>query len=102
MTRATFGYVYGGTVTYQGKVREIDGTAWSLAQCDEAKLRATAMRDLSRSENVPLEDIQIVSFRFSEFITDDKGSPVEHPCADPFRPREAPMPDAVDPFRPAE
>lgn len=103
MTRPTYGYVYGGTVTYHGEVHEIDGTAWSMGQCDEDRLRACALRDLSRSENVPIPSIEINTFFFSEIVTDQRGAAVEHPCADPFRPRKAEAgADTVDPFRPAD
>lgn len=106
MTRAIFGYVYSGTATYRRKVRQFDGTAWSLGPCDEIKLRAAAMNDLSESEDVPLAEIEIESFWFSEVVSDGRGGTVEHPCTDPFSTsRDAPddrYRDTVDPFRPAD
>lgn len=91
----TYGYVYGGTVTFSGKTREIEGSAWAHGRCDEVRLRAAAVQDLSRTENVPLAGIEITDFWYSELVTDDG---VHHPCVDPFSPRGSPEP--VDPFSP--
>lgn len=100
--RRTYEYIYGGTVEYLGQVRELDGTAWSLGPCDEVRLRAAAIRDLSRTQGAPLAGIVIRRFWFSEIVTD-----LRQPAAagaDPFCPRSDPDPfcphDSPDPFRP--
>lgn len=93
-----YGYVYGGTVTFGDTARDVDGTAWSLGRCDEVRLRAAAVRDVSRSEGVPLAGIEITEFWYSEIITDDSRD-TGTAGADPFRPHGVPE-DAVDPFRP--
>lgn len=91
-----YGYVYGGTVLIKGQVRELDGTAWSLGPCDEVRLRAAAVQDLSRTESVPIRGVEILDFWYSEIVTDAvQGSPAS---ADPFCPRDAP--GTVDPFSP--
>lgn len=82
-------------MTFSGKTREIEGSAWAHGRCDEVRLRAAAVQDLSRTENVPLAGIEITDFWYSELVTDDG---VQHPCVDPFSPRGAPEP--VDPFSP--
>lgn len=88
-----FCYVYGGTATFGGRTRNLEGTAWSLGRCDEVRLRAVAVRDLSETERVPITEIEITGFWFSEFVTD---APSGTEGADPFRPGPSP-----DPFRPA-
>lgn len=90
-----FGYVYGGTVVVNDQVREVDGTAWSLGQCDEVRLRAAAVKDVARTEGVPLAGIEIKSFWFSEITVE---ADLPHPCTDPFGPRSTPT--APDPFSP--
>ena len=95
--RRKYGYVYGGTATFQGQVRQIDGTAWSLGQCDEVRLRAVAVRDLSQTESVPLAGIEITNFWYSEIVTDDARD-ARTAGADPFRPHG--HEDNADPFRP--
>lgn len=92
-----FGYVYGGTVTFGDQVREVDGTAWSLGQCDEVKLRAAAVKDVSETEGIPLAGIAIADFWYSEIVVE---ADLPHPCTDPFRPAGAP--EAPDPFRPRD
>jgi len=82
-------------VTFSGQTREIEGSAWAHGQCDEVRLRAAAVQDLSRTENVPLAGIEITSFWYSELVTDAR---VQHPCVDPFGPRSTPT--APDPFSP--
>jgi hypothetical protein len=84
VTGRRFGYVYGGTATFADQMRELEGTAWSLGRCDEVRLRSLAVRDLSRSEGVPLAGIEITRFWFSEIVTDADMSP------DPFRPYDVP------------
>lgn len=96
MTTRKFGYVYGGTAVFGDQVRQLDGTAWSLGRCDEARLRAVAMKDLSQSEGVPIAEIAIKEedFWYSEIVTDSRTA-----GADPFRPHDA-SGDTVDPFSP--
>jgi hypothetical protein len=89
-----FFYVYGGSFKFGDQTKRIDGTAWSLGACDEVRLRAVAVRDLARSEGVPLGGIEITEFWFSEMVTDVQSTGTEG--ADPFRLRD-PSPD---PFRP--
>lgn len=91
-----FGYVYGGTITFGDQVREVEGTAWSLGQCDEVRLRAAAVRDVSHTEQIPLAGIEVESFWYSEIVAD---ADLPHPCTDPFGSRSTPS--APDPFRPA-
>jgi hypothetical protein len=96
-----YGYVYGGTAVIRGEARIVDGTAWSLGPCDEVRLRAAAVRDLSRSEGVPLAAIAINDFWFSEIVTED-GAVGDMDAAagpDPFRTHPAAGPD---PFRPCD
>ena len=101
--RLKFGYVYGGTAVIRGQTRILDGTAWSLGRCDEVRLRAAAVRDLSRSEGVPLAGIEIADFWFSEIVVEASARDLmgaegadpfrpQHPCAgpDPFRPCDVP------------
>ena len=96
MTRwQRFEYVYGGTVTFGGRALRLDGTAGSPERCDEARLRAVAARSLSRSEGVPLTEIEITDFWFSEIVAEPAGTA----GADPFRPHDPPG-DTVDPFSP--
>jgi hypothetical protein len=91
-----FGYVYGGTALIRGQKHTLDGTAWSLGRCDEVRLRAAAVRDLSQSEGAPLAGIEITDFWFSEVVTEaDIAGRVEG--ADPFHPQAGP-----DPFRPCD
>lgn len=90
-----FGYVYGGTVAFNGQVREVEGTAWSLGQCDEVRLRAAAVRDTARTEGVPLAGIEIKAFWYSEISV---AADLPHPCSDPFGSRNTPP--ASDPFSP--
>lgn len=90
-----FGYVYGGTVTVGGRVRQVDGTAWSLGRCDEVRLRAAAVKDVAETEDVPIAGIEITSFWYSEISVE---ADLPHPCTDPFGPRSTPT--APDPFRP--
>lgn len=97
--RQVFSYVYGGAATFGGQTRSIDGTAWSLGRCDEVRLRAAAVRDLSQSEGVPLAGIEITDFWYSEVVTDD-GVRDTAAGADPFRPNGVPARDTVDPFSP--
>jgi hypothetical protein len=96
-----YGYVYGGKASIKGQVRPLEGTAWSLGQCDEVKLRAAAVRDLAQIENVPLAGIEINEFWFSEIVAE---ADLPHPCTDPFRPRGVPEDrrDTPDPFRPGD
>ncbi len=96
MTRRVeqFGYVYGGTALIKGKPHELEGTAWSLGRCDEVRLRAAAVRELTQSQNVPLEGIEITDFWFSEIFTESEVRQSTE-SADPFRPHAGP-----DPFRP--
>lgn len=94
-----YGYVYGGIATFSGQVRELDGTAWSLGRCDEVRLRAAAVRDLSRTEGVPLAGIEIKVFWYSEIVTDDVRDTGTTAGADPFRPHGVPE-DFPDPFSP--
>lgn len=94
-SRQRFGYVYGGVITFGGQVREVEGTAWSLGQCDEVRLRAAAVRDVARTERIPLAGIEIKSFWYSEITVE---ADLPHPCTDPFGSRSAPP--APDPFRP--
>jgi hypothetical protein len=89
-----FSYAYSGTFTFNGQTKRIDGTAWSRGRCDEVRLRAVAVRDLSQSEGVPLAGIEITEFWFSEMVTDVQSTGTEG--ADPFRPRDT----SPDPFRP--
>jgi len=97
--RLKFGYFYGGTATVRGHAKVLDGTAWSLARCDEMRLRAEAARDVSRSEGVELRDVEITDFWFSEIVTaDDRDRASGVQSADPFRPQH-PC-DGFDPFRP--
>lgn len=90
-----FGYVYGGTVTFGDQVRDVDGTAWSLGECDEVRLRAAAVKDVARTEGVPLAGIEIKAFWYSEIAV---AADLPHPCTDPFGSRSTPP--APDPFRP--
>lgn len=92
-----FGYVYGGTVTFGSQVRKVEGTAWSLGRCDEVRLRAAAVRDVARTENIPLAGIEIRdgSFWYSEISV---AADLPHPCTDPFGSRSTPP--TPDPFRP--
>lgn len=98
--RLKFGYVYGGTAVVRDETRILDGTAWSLGRCDEVRLRAAAVRDLSQSEGVELRDIEITDFWFSEIVTEasvrDLATGTE--SADPFRPQHPCA--GPDPFRP--
>jgi hypothetical protein len=93
-----FGYVYGGTATVKGQRRALDGTAWSVGRCDEVRLRAAAVRDVSQSQNAPLADIEITDFWFSEIVTENdiRDTATGTEGADPFRPHAA----GPDPFRP--
>jgi hypothetical protein len=98
--RQRYGYVYGGTATFQGQTRTLDGTAWSLGRCDEVRLRAAAVRDLSRTEDVPLAGVEISDFWFSEIVTEDDGRDITGTSgADPFRPHPC-TGAGQDPFRP--
>lgn len=99
MTRRQYSYIYGGTVTIGDTVRDIDGTADCPARCDEARLRAVAARDVSRSEGVPLTQVEIAAFWFSEIVTETRGTGTAG--ADPFRPHGVPG-DSVDPFAPGD
>lgn len=90
MTKQRFGYVYGGAVTFGGQRRELDGMAWADGRCDEVRLRAAAVRDLSRTEGIPLAGIEIKDFWFSEIVTDADTGP------DPFRPHDVPDPCGGD------
>lgn len=93
-----FGYVYGGTARIGGQKYQLDGTAWSLGRCDEVRLRAAAVRDLSQSQNVPLAGIEIVDFWFSEIVTEnDIRDTTRTESVDPFSPHTGP-----DPFRPCD
>lgn len=93
-----FGYVYGGTATVKGRKYLMDGTAWSLGRCDEVKLRAAAVRDLSQSQSVPLAGIEITDFWFSELVTEtDTRDSARTATVDPFSPHAGP-----DPFRPCD
>ncbi|MGY5634172.1 hypothetical protein ACW7N6_38170 [Streptomyces sp. UC1A3] len=98
--RLKFGYVYGGTATIRGATRVLDGTAWSLGRCDEVRLRAAAVRDLSRSEGVPLAGIEITDFWYSEIVekASDRDLALGAESADPFRPQHPCA--GPDPFRP--
>lgn len=100
--RATFSYVYGGTVMLRGQSREIDGTAWSVGRCDEVRLRAAAVRELSQSEGVPLAGIEITTFWFSEMVVTDsvRDTAAGMAGADPFRPQHPCA--GTDPFRPCD
>jgi hypothetical protein len=100
--RLKFGYVYGGTATFGGQRRELDGTAWSLGRCDEVRLRAAAVRDLSQSEGIPLAGIEITAFWYSEIVTEASVQDVQSETggADPFRPRHPST--GPDPFRPCD
>lgn len=90
--RTTYGYVYGGQATFGGQTRSLEGTAWSLGPCDEVRLRAAAVRDLSRTECIPLAGIEITRFWYSEIATagdsDSTADPFHRPHAgpDPFSP----------------
>lgn len=98
MTGIRYGYVYSAVVTFGEQVRNVEGTAWSLGRCDEVRLRATAVKDLSRTEGVPLAGIEIKSFWYSEIVSEPD---MPHPCTDPFRSRSGPDDRAFpDPFRP--
>lgn len=100
MTRRVekFGYVYGGTARIRGQKFQLDGTAWSLGRCDEVRLRAAAVRDLSLSQNVPLAGIEVTDFWFSEIVTEnDIRDTTRTESVDPFRPLAGP-----DPFRPCD
>lgn len=99
--RRKYGYIYGGTVTFGGEVRDVDGAAWSLGRCDETRLRAVAVQDVSRTEGVPLTGMELVRFWYSEIVTEDRDI-AGTAGADPFRPYGAPEDrrDTVDPFRP--
>jgi hypothetical protein len=102
--RKRYGYVYAGWATVSGEGKRVEGTAWSLGPCDEVRLRAAAVRDLSRSVGAPLAGIEITDFWFSEIAVDDvpdttaagadpfRPDAVQHPCQDPFRPYD--LPDA--------
>lgn len=93
-----FGYVYGGTIAFNDQVRGVDGTAWSLGECDEVRLRAAAVKDVARTEGVPLAGIEIKAFWYSEIVV---AADLPHPCTDPFSPREHDdRRDTPDPFRP--
>ncbi|WP_030248255.1 hypothetical protein [Streptomyces sp. NRRL S-455] len=96
-----FGYVYGGTARFKGQKYMLDGTAYSLGRCDEVRLRAAAVRDLSQSQNVPLAGIEITDFWFSEIVTENdiRDTSAGTASADPFRPHADPGPD---PFRPCD
>jgi hypothetical protein len=96
--RLKFGYVYGGTAVLRGKTRILDGTAWSLGRCDEVRLRAAAVRDLSRDHGVELRDIEITDFWFSEVVTEAEARDLATGSADPFRPQHPCA--GPDPFRP--
>lgn len=98
--RRKYGYVYGGTVIVRGQPREIDGTAWSLGPCDEVRLRAAAIRDVSRSEAVPLAGLEITAFWYSEIVTGAVQDIAGTPGADPFRPQHPCA--GPDPFRPCD
>lgn len=98
--RRRYGYVYGGTVTVSGERKVVDGTAWSLGPCDEVKLRAAAIRDIARSEGVPLAGLEITDFWYSEISTDAVHPAAGTAGADPFRPQHPCM--GPDPFRPCD
>lgn len=101
MTRRVekFGYVYGGTALVQDQKYQLDGTAWSRGRCDEVRLRAAAVRDLSQSQNVPLAGIEVTDFWFSEIVTEnDIRDMARTESVDPFRPHAA----GPDPFRPCD
>jgi hypothetical protein len=66
VTGTQHGYVYGASVILRGQPRTLEGTAVSPAPCSEERLRAVVVRDLSRDEGVPVGDIEIVSFHYSE------------------------------------
>ena len=91
-----FQYVYGGTARIKGQNYALDGTAWSLGRCDEVRLRALAVRDVSQSQDVPLTDVEIINFWFSELVTENDIRDTRTESADPFRPHAA----GPDPFRP--
>ncbi|MGW2213302.1 hypothetical protein [Streptomyces sp. NPDC001781] len=90
--RRSYGYVYSGVVAHGAEVRNLDGTAWSIEPCDEARLRAVALKDVAESEGVPLGELDVKSFWFSEISAEPD---LPHPCSDPFGPRPGP-----DPFQP--
>lgn len=100
--RATFSYVYGGTISIRGERRPIDGTAWSVGRCDEVRLRAAAVRELSQSEGVPLAGIEITEFWFTEMVVtaSARDTAAGAAGADPFRPQHPCT--GTDPFRPCE
>jgi hypothetical protein len=91
--RRRYGYVYGGTVEYRGRVRDIHGDANCDERCDEVKLRAAAAHDVARAEGVPLAEIEIIDFWYSEMATNIPGT------VDPFRPHGV-ADDHPDPFSP--
>ncbi len=90
-----FGYVYGGVITFGDQVRDVEGTAWSRGRCDEVRLRAEAVKDVARTEQIPLAGIEVKSFWYSEISVE---ADLPHPCTDPFGSRSTPP--APDPFRP--
>ncbi|MFD8226909.1 hypothetical protein ACFV16_22360 [Streptomyces massasporeus] len=97
-----FGYVYGGTAVIKGQKYVLEGTAESPARCDETRLSALAMQDLSQSQDVPLTGIEITDFWFSELVTENDirdTSAAGTEGADPFRPHPHTGPD---PFRPCD
>lgn len=96
--RKRYGYVYAGRATVNGQPRRVEGTAWSLGPCDEVRLRAAAVRDLARSEGVPLAGIDISEFWFSEITVEDVPDAATSSSADPFRPAHP----CQDPFRPLD
>jgi hypothetical protein len=93
-----FGYVYGGTALIKGQKHLLDGMAWSRGRCDEVRLRAAAVRELTQSQGVPLAGIEITDFWFSEIVTEnDIRDTARTESVDPFRPHAGP-----DPFRPCD
>src|ERR1044072_2129087 len=93
-----FGDVYGGAAPGNGEKYMLDGSAWSLGRCDEVKLRAAAVRDLSTDQNVPLAGIEITDFWFSEIVTENDISDTGRAeSVHPFSPHAGP-----DPFRPCD
>lgn len=67
--RGSFGYVYGGRVRVGEDERDIEGTATCPGVIGEERLRAVARADLSRSERVPLSEVTVLRFWFSEIMS---------------------------------